>query len=188
MQRSSPRVSSQTLRPGIIVLSDQGEYWEYLGRFHQRHVSVRQWQEASTNGGRFLTPSVQSNTYMGAAGTNCLRGLNRLRFEKAIRVNYRYIHPNKIEIMGTSERSIANGLLQYPQMSETGTPWMIQLKQILHENGFPPNAMCYTDGTDRTSIQRDHFGSICITLKLYRKQQQEWCTHTRMRTGDRNQY
>jgi hypothetical protein len=24
---------------------------------------------------------------------------------------------------------------------------MVQLKQILHERGFPPNAMCYTDGS-----------------------------------------
>ena len=42
MQRSSPRSSPQTLRPGIIVVSDQGDLWEYLEQFHQGHVSVRQ--------------------------------------------------------------------------------------------------------------------------------------------------
>jgi hypothetical protein len=89
--------------------------------------------------------------YMGSAGAISLRGLNRLRFEKACRVIYRYIHPNRIEIMGMSAQSVSNGLLRYPVATTTGTPWMIQFQQILRDNGFPPIAMCYTDGSYKQS-------------------------------------
>jgi hypothetical protein len=100
MQRLPPRESPQTMRPGIVEKSESGEYWEYLGQFQQGHISVRQWSENNTRTGTFLSPCPLSNTYWGAAGTIRLSGLNRLRFQRVQRVLYRYITPNKLEVLG----------------------------------------------------------------------------------------
>jgi hypothetical protein len=118
-QRMPPRESPQTMRPGIVERGDSGEYWEYLDQFQQGHISVRQWIENNTRTGTFLSPCPLSNTYWGAAGTIRLSGLNRLRFQGAQRVLYRYINPNKLEVLGSSAQTIlSNGLLRYPKTNE----------------------------------------------------------------------
>jgi hypothetical protein len=94
-------------------------------------------------------PTVQH--ILGAAGTIRQSGLNRLRFQRAQRVLYRYITPNKLEVLGSSAQMLSNGLLRYPKTNEDATPWMNQLKNILTHNGFPPNSTCYTDGSFKQS-------------------------------------
>jgi hypothetical protein len=126
----------QTCTPAHVII-----------KIFYKNISVRQWIENNSRTGTFLSPCPPSNTYWGAAGTIRLSGLNRLRFQGAQRVLYRYITPNKLEVLGSSAQTISNGLLIYPKTNEDVTPWMNQLKSILTNNGFPPNSTCYTDGS-----------------------------------------